>query len=56
MKVLTLTNEKIWPMLKFSFFLMKRTLKTDLDLADDLELATNTNGLSQGILMLNMKD
>ena len=34
---------------------MKLTLKTDLDLAYDLELVTNRKVLSQSILIRNMK-
>ena len=56
MKALTLTNQKIWIMLKCCcFFLMNMTLKTDLDIAGDFELVTNRKVLSQGMLMCIMK-
>ena len=58
MKALTVSNQKIWSMLKywvFFFFYMMMTLKTDLDLAHDLELVTSRKVLSQGTLMWNMK-
>ena len=50
MKALSLTIQKLWQCKSFCRQ-TKMTLKTDLDLDNDLELDANRKVLSQGILM-----